>query len=74
VSLVPDPDKLRAARVAAGFPRKEPVSVETGIPFLTLNSYELGTRKPSLRALSLLAETYGTALDDLCSPHGELVS
>lgn len=51
--------QLRGIRTRTG------VSREVGIPLSTLQSYEEGRRKPSGRAMVLLAKYYGRSVEEI---------
>lgn len=56
---------IRSAREARGFSRAK-VSADTGIPFSTLTSWELGpTEKPSIKTLATLVRYLGIDGNDL---------
>jgi transcriptional regulator with XRE-family HTH domain len=63
VSAVISPERLRAAREAAGL-RREQAAVSSDRSFRSIVAYENGTATPSAGVLVNLARLYGVAVED----------
>jgi transcriptional regulator with XRE-family HTH domain len=61
---VVSPERLRAAREAAGL-RRELAAVECDRSFRSIVSYENGTASPSAGVLVTLARLYGVSVESL---------
>ena len=58
------PEKLRSIRKELKYSVKE-ISEHTGIPYRSLQSYEMGTRKPSIEVLVKLSDFFQVSSDYL---------
>jgi transcriptional regulator with XRE-family HTH domain len=65
MSVILDPYRAKAARVAANL-KRETVAVSLGVGYNAVQAYELGLSDPSARVLVGMARLYGVSVESLC--------